>query len=164
MEKNWFITGTSSGFGRQLTELLLRRGDRVAATVRKAHALDDLKAQFGDRLSIYTLDMLDTAAIRSVTNQAFAEFRKIDSVVSNAGYTLLGAAEEVSDAQIVRQVDTNLLGSIQLARAVIPHLRKQGGGRIIQISSPLSQTAYPTMSIYSATKWGIEGFYEGVIP
>jgi NAD(P)-dependent dehydrogenase (short-subunit alcohol dehydrogenase family) len=99
-----------------------------------------------------------------VVSEAFAELGRIDVVVSNAGYALLGAAEELSDAQIARQIDMNLTGSINLARAVIPLLRAQGGGRIIQISSSRGQAAYPTMSVYAATKWGIEGFFESVIP
>ena len=164
MSKTWFITGTSSGFGRQLAETLLKRGDRVAATVRKPDALKDLVAEYGDRLWVAVLDIVDGAAIIAVVDRAFAELGRIDVVVSNAGYGLFGAAEEVTDAQIERQLDTNLLGSIRLARAVIPHLRQQGGGRIIQISSNVGQGSYPTMGVYSATKWGIEGFFEGTIP
>ena len=164
MPKTWFITGASSGFGRQLTELLLQRGDRVAATVRKPDALQDLAAKHGERLWTAILDVTDAAAVRNVINRAFAELQRIDVVVSNAGYALFGAAEEVSDAQIERQINTNLLGSIQVARAAIPNLRRQGGGRIIQISSSVGQAAYPAMGVYAATKWGIEGFFEGTIP
>jgi NAD(P)-dependent dehydrogenase (short-subunit alcohol dehydrogenase family) len=164
MSKTWFITGASSGFGRELAQLLLQQGERVAATVRKPDALADLAAKYGDHLWVATLDVTDSAAIRSVMDRAFRELQRIDFVVSNAGYALFGAAEEVGDAQIERQLDTNLLGSIQVARAAIPHLRQQGGGRIIQISSSVGQAAYPTMGIYAATKWGIEGFYEGTIP
>jgi NAD(P)-dependent dehydrogenase (short-subunit alcohol dehydrogenase family) len=164
MSKTWFITGASSGFGRELAQLLLQRGDRVAATVRKPNALQDLAAKYGNRLWVAILDVTDSAAVRNVVDRAFAELQRIDVVVSNAGYVLLGAAEEVGDAQIERQLDTNLLGSIQVARAAIPHLRQQGGGRIIQIPSSNGQAAYPAMGIYAATKWGIEGFFEGTIP
>lgn len=164
MSKTWFITGASSGFGRQLAELLLQRGDRVAATVRQPDALSDLAAKYGDRLWVGILDVTNADAVRDVIGRAFAELQRIDVVVSNAGYALFGAAEEVDDAQIERQFDTNLLGSIHVARAAIPHLRKQSGGRIIQISSSVGQTAYPTLGIYSATKWGIEGFFEGTMP
>lgn len=164
MLKTWFITGASSGFGRQLTEVLLARGDRVAATVRKADALSALAEKYGDRLWVGILDVVDGAAVRRVVDSAFADLGRIDVVVSNAGYALLGAAEEVDDAQIERQFDTNLLGSIHVARAVIPQLRKQDGGRIIQISSMVGQGSYPTMGVYAASKWGIEGFYEGTIP
>jgi len=164
MPKTWFITGASSGFGRELTELLLHRGDRVAATVRKPDALQDLAAKYDERLWVAVLDVTDGEGVRQVVSRAFATLKRIDVVVSNAGYALFGAAEEVSDAQIERQIDTNLLGSIRLARAAIPHLRQQGGGRIIQISSSVGQAAYPTMGVYAATKWGIEGFFEGTIP
>src|SRR6516162_3971981 len=164
MSKTWFITGASSGFGRELAELLLQRGNRVAATVRKPDALEDLVAKYGDRLWVGILDVTDAGAVRNVVNRAFAELQRIDVVVSNAGYALFGAAEEVGDAQIERQLNTNLLGSIQVARAAIPNLRQQGGGRIIQISSSVGQAAYPTMGVYAATKWGIEGFFEGTIP
>ena len=162
MAQTWFITGSSSGFGRLLTEKLLARGDRVAATLRKVHALDDLKEQFGERLWVASLDVTDTAAIRQVTSRAFAELGRIDVVVSNAGYGLVGAAEELSDEQIRQQVDTNLIGSIQVIRAVLPLLRSQGGGRILQVSSEGGQITYPDFSLYHATKWGIEGFVEAV--
>jgi NAD(P)-dependent dehydrogenase (short-subunit alcohol dehydrogenase family) len=158
--KTWFITGTSSGFGRQLTEQLLEGGDTVAATLRKSSALDDLAAKYGDRLWRAELDVTDAQLMRKVVGRAFDELGRIDVVVSNAGYGLFGAAEEASDAQIDRQIATNLVASIHLARAVIPHLRAQGGGRIIQIASIGGQVAFPAMSLYHATKWGIEGFWE----
>nr|QWN59160.1 SDR family oxidoreductase [uncultured Halomonas sp.] len=94
--------------------------------------------------------------------EAFERMGRIDVVVSNAGYGLFGAGEEVSDAQIERQIATNLTGSIQLIRAALPHLREQGGGRIVQVSSEGGQIAYPNFSLYHATKWGIEGFVESV--
>jgi len=158
---NWLITGTSSGFGRTLTELALERGDNVVATVRKPSALDDLKQRYGDRLRILILDVTNPTEIVSVVDEAFG---KIDFAVSNAGYIMVGAAEEAELPRIERLLDTNLLGSIVFAKAVIPHMRKQGGGRILQISSEQSQMAYPGMSVYATAKWGIEGFFEGVIP
>lgn len=160
--KTWFITGTSSGFGRKVTEKLLQRGDRVAATVRQTSALDELKAQYGDRLWVATLDLTDAEAIRRVVDAAFAELGPIDVVMSNAAYGLFGAAEEVTNEQIRHQIDTNLVGSIQLIRAALPHLRAQGGGRILQLSSAGGQNTYPNFSLYHATKWGIEGFTETV--
>jgi NAD(P)-dependent dehydrogenase (short-subunit alcohol dehydrogenase family) len=160
--KTWFITGTSTGFGRLLTEKLLQRGDRVAATVRQPSALDALKAQYGDRLWVAVLDLTDTSAVRQVVDAAFADLGRIDVVVSNAAYGLFGAAEEVTDEQIRHQIDTNLIGSMQLIRAALPHLRAQGGGRLMQVSSAGGQTTYPNFSLYHATKWGIEGFVETV--
>jgi NAD(P)-dependent dehydrogenase (short-subunit alcohol dehydrogenase family) len=160
MSSTWFITGTSSGFGRRLTEQLLARGDRVAATARRPDTLDDLAARYGDQLWRARLDVTDTTTMRTVVDRAFAELGRIDVVVSNAGYGLFGAAEELSDEQIDQQIATNLTASIQLTRAVTPHLRRQGGGRYIQVASIGGQIAFPAMSLYHATKWGIEGFLE----
>lgn len=162
MTKTWFITGTSTGLGRLLTERLLERGDRVLATVRRPDALDALTDKYGDQLLVFTLDVTDTRAIKAVVADAFQGVGQIDVVVSNAGYALFGTAEEASDAQIQRQIATNLMGSIQLIRAVLPYLRAQGGGRIVQLSSEGGQIAYPNFSFYHATKWGIEGFVESV--
>lgn len=160
MTRTWFITGASSGFGRILTERLLAAGDRVAATLRRTGALYDLKEKHGDALWVAALDVTDTAAVRRAVDGAFADLGRIDVVVNNAGYGLFGAAEELTDDQIRHQVDTNLIGSIQVIRAVLPHLRAQGGGRILQVSSEGGQIAYPNFSLYHATKWGIEGFVE----
>ena len=158
--RNWFITGTSSGFGRTLTEKLLARGDRVVATVRKTAALEDLKAQYGDRLWVAVLDVTDTQGVRRVVDQAFAKMGRIDVIVNNAGYGLFGAAEEVSEEQVRHQIDTNLIGSITVIRACLPHLRAQGSGHVLQVSSEGGQMTYPGFSLYHATKWGIEGFVE----
>jgi len=162
MAKIWLITGTSTGLGRLLTERLLERGDRVIATLRRKGSLDDLLDLHGDRLQVLTFDVTDTKTMRDAVSQAFTTFGRIDVVVSNAGYGLFGAAEEASDTQIERQIATNLTGSIQFIRAVLPYLREQGGGRIVQVSSEGGQIAYPSFSLYHATKWGIEGFVESV--
>jgi NAD(P)-dependent dehydrogenase (short-subunit alcohol dehydrogenase family) len=159
--RTWFITGAGSGFGRCLTRLLLDRGEHVVATSRRTAALLPLLDGHGGSLRVETLDVTDTAGMRKVVGDAFARGR-IDVVVNCAGAGVLGAAEELSDDLLTRQLDVNLVGAIQLARAVIPHLREQGGGRIIQLSSMGSQAADPAMSVYDATKAGIEGFYESV--
>jgi NAD(P)-dependent dehydrogenase (short-subunit alcohol dehydrogenase family) len=164
MNKTWLITGTSGGFGRAMAEQLLARGDRVAATTRRLTSLDDLATRFGERLWRSELDITDNADIVRVIGKAVAELGRIDVVVSNAGYGLFGAAEEVSDEQLVRQLGVNLLGSMRLVRAVLPHLRAHGGGRILQVSSVGGQVAYPTLGVYHASKWGIEGFIEALIP
>ncbi|MCW2914963.1 MAG: Short-chain dehydrogenase/reductase [Actinomycetia bacterium] len=160
MASTWFITGTSAGFGRQLTELLLERGDRVAATLRTPARLDDLAGQYGDQLWVRALDVTDSASVRRVVDEAFADLGRIDVAISNAGIGIFGAAEEMTDEQIERQVATNVLGSVQVARAVTPHFRAQGGGRFLQISSMGGHIAYPGLSIYHLSKWGIEGFFE----
>lgn len=161
-QRTWFITGVSSGLGRLMTEQLLARGERVAGTIRAPGALDDLKAEHGDRLWLAQLDVTDTPAVRATVNRAFAELGRIDVVVNNAGYGVLGAAEEVTDAQIDHQIATNLVGSIQVSRAAIPHLCKQGGGRIIQISTMGGQATFPGGSLYHMSKWGIEGFMDAI--
>lgn len=162
MSKTWLITGTSSGLGRIMTERLLARGDRVVATVRRIEALADLAQKHPSGLSVMRLDLTDLDGIRATVNQAFRRMGRIDVVVGNAAYGLVGAAEELTDAQIDHQIATNLTGSIQLIRAALPHLRQQGGGRIVQVSSEGGQVAYPGFSLYHATKWGIEGFVEAV--
>jgi NAD(P)-dependent dehydrogenase (short-subunit alcohol dehydrogenase family) len=159
-QRTWLITGISSGFGRHLAQQLLARGDRVAGTVRKPGAAADLERQYGDQLLVFRLDVTDNSQIREVVETAFAEVGRVDVVVNNAGYGLFGAAEELTDEQILAQVNTNLLGSIQVTRAVLPRLRTQGGGRILQISTYGGQATSPGACLYNATKWGIEGFME----
>jgi NAD(P)-dependent dehydrogenase (short-subunit alcohol dehydrogenase family) len=106
------------------------------------------------------LDVTDTVQLREVVDAAFTELGRIDVVVSNAGYGVVGAAEELADTDVDQLIATNLTGSIQFARAVVPHLRAQGGGRILQVSSMGGHIGFPGFSLYHATKWGIEGFYE----
>lgn len=161
-QRTWLITGINSGFGRHMSEQLLARGERVAGTVRKLASVDDLKARYGEQLWLGQLDVTDTTAIRRTVDAAFADLGRIDVVVNNAGYGLFGAAEEVTDEQIVLQIQTNLIGSIQVARAALPHLRAQGGGRILQLSTVGGQAAFPGASLYHATKWGIEGFADAL--
>jgi NADP-dependent 3-hydroxy acid dehydrogenase YdfG len=155
--QTWFITGTSSGFGRALAGQLLERGDRVAATLRRPDAIADLAERYGDRLWVRALDVTDTTRIRQVVGEAFDALGRIDVVVSNAGYGLIGAAEELSDAQIEHQVQTNIVGSVQLIRAVTPYLRAQGGGKVQQLSSMGGQVTFPGGSLYHLTKWAMEG-------
>ena len=162
MTHTWFITGTSSGLGRRLTERLLARGDRVAATLRRPEALDDLRMTAGERLRTYPLDVTDGAQVRETVDTAFAELGEIDVVINNAGYAVFAAVEEPTDMQIQRIIDTNLMGSIRVIRAALPHLRAQGHGRIVQISTAGGQTTYPNFSYYHASKWGIEGFCETI--
>jgi NAD(P)-dependent dehydrogenase (short-subunit alcohol dehydrogenase family) len=163
MTGTWFVTGASSGFGRCITELLLDRGDRVAATSRHPESLADLQRDHEQRFWPVEMDLNDTGSIRRAVDSSFRELGKLDVIVSNAGAGLVGAAEEVTDEQLRHQIETNLIGAIQLARAVISRLRQQGGGRIIQVTS-MVPIAIPGLSIYHAAKWGVEGFWEAVIP
>ena len=160
--KTWLITGTSTGLGKALTEKLLAKGDRVVATVRKADALNELKATYPENLRVDVLDVTDTAAIKKVVDQAFAELGQIDVVVNNAGYALFCSVEEASDDQIIQQINTNIIGSIQVIRAALPHFRKQGHGHILQLSSAGGQTTYTNFSYYHTTKWAVEGFCDTI--
>lgn len=156
----WFITGINSGLGRHMTEQLLAQGHRVAGTVRQQASVADLRQQHGDHLWTATLDLTDPAAIKTTVDQAFHHFGHIDVIVNNAGYGLFGAAEEFSIEQVQHQIDTNLLGSIYVTRAALPHLRTQGSGRLIQLSTYGGQATGPGAALYHASKWGIEGFME----
>lgn len=156
--KTWFITGTSTGLGRKLTEKLLAQGNRVAATARKPEILDELKQRYGEKLWVARLDVTDTDQIKEVVKKAFDELGQIDVIVNNAGYALFCAVEEASDEQIDRQIATNITGSVQVIRAVLPYLRAQGNGRILQVSSAGGQTTYPNFSYYHLSKWAVEGF------
>jgi NAD(P)-dependent dehydrogenase (short-subunit alcohol dehydrogenase family) len=158
----WFITGASRGLGRELTEQALARGDRVAATLRRPEQLDDLADTYGDRLWRRRLDVTDTGQIEEVVGQAFADHERIDVVVSNAGFGVFGAAEDLADEQVEAMIATNLTGAIQLARRVVPHLRDQGGGVLVQMSSMGGHITFPGFAIYHATKWGVEGYFEAL--
>jgi NADP-dependent 3-hydroxy acid dehydrogenase YdfG len=160
--KTWLITGTSTGIGRVLTEKLLAKGDRVIATVRKAHALKALSETYPETLRVAVLDVTDNTAVKTIIDQAFAVSGEIDVVVNNAGYALFCSVEEAGDDQITQQINTNIVGSIQVIRAALPHFRKQGHGRILQLSSAGGQTTYPNFSYYHTTKWAIEGFCDTI--
>lgn len=160
--RTWLITGVSSGLGRGLAEQLLAAGERVVGTVRRPAAVADLVERHPGTFRAPVLDVTDADAVVRVVDEAAAELGRLDVVVANAGYGLFGAAEELTDAQVRHVVDTNLLGSIRLVRAALPHLRAQRGGRIIQVSSYGGQVAFAGNSMYHATKWGIEGFAESV--
>jgi NAD(P)-dependent dehydrogenase (short-subunit alcohol dehydrogenase family) len=160
--RNWLITGVSSGFGRELATQLLDLGETVIGTVRRPDSVADLLQKHPGTFRRELLDVTDAGAVRAVVDRSFGSLRRIDVVVSNAGYGLFGAAEELSDEQVSHIIATNLTGSIQLIRASLPHLRAQGGGRIIQMSTYGGQVAFPGNSMYHATKWGIEGFTESV--
>ncbi len=161
-QRTWLITGINSGFGRTMAEQLLRSGNCVVGTVRRSGSVDDLAEAYGERLRVAHLDVTDTAQVRAVVDEAFAAVGRIDVVVNNAGFGLFGAAEEVNDEQIEQVIATNLIGSIQVIRAALPHLRAQGGGRIVQMSTVGGQTADPGASLYHASKWGIEGFVDSL--
>ncbi|MEU4892534.1 SDR family oxidoreductase [Streptomyces sp. NPDC044780] len=159
--RHWFITGASGGLGRHLTEHALRGGDRVTATVRRPAALEDLRETYGDRLTVEILDLTRPADVGEVIDRTLRS-EPVDIVVNNAGYAVVGAAEEMTVDQIRDQIEVLLLAPMLITRAFLKPMREQGGGRIIQISSMGGQIGTPTHSSYHAGKWGLEGFTESV--
>jgi NAD(P)-dependent dehydrogenase (short-subunit alcohol dehydrogenase family) len=160
--KVWFITGTSKGFGRVWAEAALARGDRVAAAARNAHSLAPLVDQYGDRIAAITLDVTDKRAVTAAVADAHRRFGRLDVVINNAGYGLFGTIEEVSEAEARAQIETNLFGALWVTQAALPLLRAQGSGHIIQISSIGGVNAFPTVGLYHASKWGLEGFSQAL--
>jgi NAD(P)-dependent dehydrogenase (short-subunit alcohol dehydrogenase family) len=160
--KVWFITGTSKGFGRVWAEAALARGDRVAATARNVETLQPLVERYGDRVAAIRLDVTDKAAVTAAVGEAIARFGRIDVAINNAGYGLFGAIEEVSEAEARAQIETNLFGALWVTQAVLPHMRAQGSGHILQVSSIGGVNAFPTIGLYHASKWGLEGFSQAL--
>lgn len=162
MTRTWLITGVSSGFGYEMTRILLEKGDTVIGTVRNTDKVESLIKQYPHTFDCLILDVTDVAAVQQTVKGSFEKHGKIDVVISNAGYGLFGCVEELSDDEINHILATNLVGSIQLLKTSIPYLRKQGGGRMIQMSSYGGQVAFAANSMYHATKFGIEGFCESL--
>jgi NAD(P)-dependent dehydrogenase (short-subunit alcohol dehydrogenase family) len=160
--KVWFITGTSKGFGRVWAEAALARGDRVAATARDVRTVQPLVEQYGDLAAAITLDVTDKAQVDRAVAETIARFGRIDVAVNNAGYGLFGAIEEVSEADARAQLETNLFGALWVTQAVLPQMRAQKSGHIIQVSSIGGVNAFPTIGLYHASKWGLEGFSQSL--
>lgn len=160
-KKTWLITGVSSGFGRAMTTQLLEAGNTVIGTVRNTAKVQDLIDQYPDTFICEALDVTDVSAIHEVVSRV-ATAHPIDVLVNNAGYGLFGAAEELGDSDVDKILATDLTGSIQMIRSILPFMRKQQHGQIIQISSYGGQVAYAGNSMYHAAKFGIEGFCESV--
>jgi NAD(P)-dependent dehydrogenase (short-subunit alcohol dehydrogenase family) len=162
IKKNWFITGASRGLGRVWMQAALERGDHVAATVRHAGDLSDLRSLYGDAVLLVELDVTDRAAVFAAVAQAHAHFGQLDVIVSAAGYGLFGAIEEVSIEQIRSNVETNLFGTLNVIQAALPLLRRQGSGHILPVTSIAGLVAIPTSGIYTATKFALEGLAESL--
>src|SRR5580698_6858264 len=160
--KVWFITGTSKGFGRVWAEAALARGDQVAATARDIKSLAPLVQRFGDQVAALALDVTDKGAVHAAIAAANARFGRLDVIVNNAGYGLFGAIEEISEAQARAQIETNLFGALWVTQAALPIMRAQGSGHIIQVSSIGGVNAFPTVGLYHASKWGLEGFSQAL--
>ncbi|MEU9474461.1 SDR family NAD(P)-dependent oxidoreductase [Streptomyces sp. NPDC048191] len=162
MTKVWFVTGSSRGLGRSFVEAALSRGDKVAATARHPERLADLLAAHGDAVLPLALDVTDRAAVHEAVRRAAEHFGRLDVIVNNAGYGLLGAVEELTEHDLRDQLETNLLGAVWVVQAALPHLRLRGGGRVIQISSAGGVTAMPLGGGYHASKWALEGLSESL--
>jgi NAD(P)-dependent dehydrogenase (short-subunit alcohol dehydrogenase family) len=162
MQKTWFITGASRGFGRIWAEAALKRGDRVAATARKLADVADLAGRFGDTVLPLTLDVTDSAQVQQAVHRAYAHFGRLDVLVNNAGASLFAAIEEASDEQVRGLFDANYFGMVRVLRAALPLLRKQGSGHILGVSSGLGITALPLIGFYCATKWAVEALHESL--
>ena len=160
--KTWFITGTSRGFGREWAIAALDRGDTVAATARDTASLDDLVERYGDAILPLSLDVTDRSAVVDVVARAHEHFGRLDVVVNNAGYGHFGFVEEISEAEARAQLETNVFGALWVTQAVLPHLREQGSGHILQVSSIGGISAFPLVGIYHASKWALEGFSQSL--
>jgi NAD(P)-dependent dehydrogenase (short-subunit alcohol dehydrogenase family) len=161
-ERVWFITGSSKGLGWEFVDAALRAGDQVVATARRPETLQPFVTEFGDRVLPVALDVTNPDEVRSAIAQALDAFGRLDVVVNNAGYGLRGAIEEVSEDQIRRQMETNFFGALSVTRAVLPQLRKQGSGHIVQISTQGGLVSFARLGMYHASKWALEGMTESL--
>lgn len=161
-QRTWLITGVSSGFGNEMTKQLLERGDTVIGTVRNTSKVEELIQKYPLTFDCQILDVTEMDRVHIFIKDMFEKHGRIDVVVNNAGYGLFGAAEELDEENINKILATNLTAPIMIIHDSLPYLRKQGGGRIIQLSSYGGQVAYAANSMYHATKFGIEGFCESV--
>ncbi|BAY50226.1 short-chain dehydrogenase/reductase SDR (plasmid) [Scytonema sp. HK-05] len=156
----WLITGSSTGFGRALASSALAQGDRVIVTARNVSQIQDLEHKYPQTASSVRLDVTDQASIHAAVQNGLAAFGRIDVLVNNAGYGLMGAVEEVSDQQIRDQFETNFFGLLNVTRAIIPTFKKQGSGHILNLSSAGGRITLPTMGLYHASKFAVEGLSE----
>lgn len=160
--KTWFITGSSRGFGREWAEAALERGDNVAATARNADSLAELAERFGARVLTIALDVTDRMAVFEAVKRAHSHFGRLDVVVNNAGYGHFGAVEELTESEARDQIETNLFGALWVTQAALPFLREQGSGHFLQVSSIGGISAFPTVGIYHASKWALEGISQSL--
>jgi NAD(P)-dependent dehydrogenase (short-subunit alcohol dehydrogenase family) len=158
----WFLTGTSSGFGRIWARAALERGDRVAATARDVATLAPLRERYGDAVLPLALDVTDRDAVFATVAAAAEALGSLDVVVNNAGYGHFGMVEELTEAELRQQLETNFFGAVWVTQATLPVLRRQGGGRLLQVTSEGGVRAYPGIGAYHASKWALEGLSESL--
>jgi NAD(P)-dependent dehydrogenase (short-subunit alcohol dehydrogenase family) len=159
MARVWFITGASRGLGRSIASAALRSGDNVIATARDPSTLSSLVEQYGaDRVLATALDVTDPAQAASAVEQGHARFGRIDVLVNNAGYAETTALEDMTVDNFRRQIDANFLGTVWTTKALVPIMRRQGAGRILQVSSVGARVGTPGLSGYQSAKWAVSGF------
>ncbi|MDA0636455.1 SDR family NAD(P)-dependent oxidoreductase [Nonomuraea sp. MCN248] len=160
--QTWIITGASRGFGRALAESALAAGDHVVAAVRRPEGAADLEVRYPDTCLIAKFDARDIAAAADLVRDTLERFGQLDVLVNNAGRAVVGAVEEVGDAQLRALMDLHLFGPAALVRAVLPAMRERGTGTIVQMSSQGGRTSFPGVSAYSASKFALEGWSEAL--
>ncbi|WP_276120495.1 SDR family NAD(P)-dependent oxidoreductase [Pararhizobium qamdonense] len=160
MSRTWLITGSANGLGRTIAEAVLRHGDRLVATARNPQQLSALKEQYGDQVAITALDVTDAAAADAAVQFAVDTFGRLDVLVNNAGYGNVAPFEQTTPEAFKAQIDTNFYGVVNLARAVMPVMRGQRSGHIINISSVGGRIGTPGLSAYQSAKWAVGGFTE----
>jgi NAD(P)-dependent dehydrogenase (short-subunit alcohol dehydrogenase family) len=160
MSKVWYMTGTSRGFGRAWAHAALARGDKVAATARNTDSLKDLVESFGDDILPIALDVTDREASIAALQAAHKHFGRLDIVVNNAGYGHFGMVEETTEQEARAQMETNFFGALWTTQAAIPLLRGQRGGHLVQVSSMSGVVAFPSVGLYSASKWALRSAVE----
>lgn len=161
-KKVWFITGSSTGFGRELAEELLMQGHRVVTTARNPAVLADLVERYPETVRALRLDVTKPDEVRAAVADAVNEFGRIDVLVNNAGYGLIGAIEEATDEQFRHQFETNVFGAVDVMRAVLPQMRVQKSGHILNISSVAGFIAFPSSAFYTSSKFALEAFSEAL--
>ncbi|MBN8229866.1 SDR family NAD(P)-dependent oxidoreductase [Corallococcus macrosporus] len=158
----WFVTGSSTGFGRHIVEEVIARGERVVATARDPRKLDDLVARAPDRVLALQLDVTKPEQVQESITAALKRFGAIDVLVNNAGYSVLGALEETSEAELRAIFEPLFFGAVSMTRAVLPHMRERRTGIIVQVSSLTGLVGYPGAGAYSAAKHALEGISEAL--
>ncbi|MDO7874669.1 oxidoreductase [Hymenobacter sp. ASUV-10] len=160
--KTWFITGASSGFGEALSTLALDKGDSVAATFRKPEQAEAFTAHASGRALGLVCEITDEEQVKKAVADAVAKFQRLDVVVNNAGYGSLGPVEEISAEEVRRQFDVNVFGPLHVVRAVLPTLRQQRSGHILNITSIGGLRAFPGTGVYNGSKFALEGIGESL--
>ena len=160
--KVWFITGASRGFGRVWANAALKRGDKVAATARKLESIADLEEKYGANVLTLELDVTRPDQVKTAVEQAHAHFGRLDIVLNNAGYSLVGTIEECSADDVKAMYETNIFGALAVIQAALPLLRVQGGGHILGTSSGLGHVTMPVIGYYCSSKWAFEAIHESL--